>query len=237
MFDLVNKTLNVTVDLNGAVRLQRGVVLRVDAEHDGRGKANDWYCDANGVGGMWCSELDFIEANEQSPHDGAPVLRPRPRQLRPRRLRRQVWQRRRRLRPGARVEPGRHDEAFVASLTIAGGSGRPRVAAERFAARSRGAPRRRGAGRGGGGGGRQPLGEHDAVPGRPRRRAAARHPRDGRRAQRRDGAHLRTGTAATSKTWTGSTRRRPQRRERRAELSDTSFSAISPSADSRAEYV
>ena len=145
MFDLVNKTLNVTVDLNGAGCGCNAALYFVSMPSTtGAGKANDWYCDANGVGGMWCSELDFIEANEQSLHttahpcsghdrgscdhggygvkfgNGADDYGPG----------KQGW---------SQVDT---TKPFVASLTIAGGSGRPRAgAAERFAARGAAARR------------------------------------------------------------------------------------------------
>eukprot|EP00056_Hartaetosiga_gracilis_P015884 m.242481 g.242481 ORF g.242481 m.242481 type:complete len:307 (+) comp34102_c0_seq1:18-938(+) len=65
-FDLVGKTLNVTVDLNGASCGCNAAMYLVSMPSSKPGANSDWYCDANNVGGNSCPEIDLIEANEHA---------------------------------------------------------------------------------------------------------------------------------------------------------------------------
>jgi len=67
--ELLGKTINVTIDLNGASCGCNVAFYLVSMPNAGApGSGNDWYCDANGVGGNWCPEVDLVEVNQNSWH-------------------------------------------------------------------------------------------------------------------------------------------------------------------------
>ena len=70
LLDLVDKTINVTVDLNGAscgcnVAFY---LVSMPSTRNTPGTGNDWYCDANNVGGNACPEIDLVEMNQNALH-------------------------------------------------------------------------------------------------------------------------------------------------------------------------
>ena len=63
------KMLNVSIDLQGAsCGCNVAFYLVSMPSTSGPGQANDYYCDANNVGGEACPELDLIEANVNGLH-------------------------------------------------------------------------------------------------------------------------------------------------------------------------
>jgi hypothetical protein len=63
MFSLMDKTIKYTVDLGGAGCGCNAALYTISMPHAGLGAANDWYCDANNIGGQACPEMDLSEMN------------------------------------------------------------------------------------------------------------------------------------------------------------------------------
>lgn len=66
MFSLMDKSLEYTVDLNGAGCGCNSAIYTISMPHAGLGAGNDWYCDANNVGGQACPEFDLSEMNSNT---------------------------------------------------------------------------------------------------------------------------------------------------------------------------
>jgi len=66
--NLVGKTIGVTANLNGAGCGCNVAFYTVAMPGWGQGSCQDWYCDANAVCGMNCSEMDLIEMNQYAMH-------------------------------------------------------------------------------------------------------------------------------------------------------------------------
>lgn len=67
-FSLLGKEISVTVDLNSASCGCNAAFYMTSMPALKPGAANDFYCDANSVGGNSCPEIDLIEANQNALH-------------------------------------------------------------------------------------------------------------------------------------------------------------------------
>ena len=67
-YNLIGKTINITVDLNGAGCGCNAAFYLVSMPYHSPGGCHDYYCDANSVCSQTCAEIDLMEMNIHALH-------------------------------------------------------------------------------------------------------------------------------------------------------------------------